>query len=139
MEDYGDIAVHLNDPVITDSDIDTYIGDILIDYDQKSLTLDFVKREFDVNSIEEFNQYCKEKVTDSKELQILIKARNDVLNSMIGKCEFSLDKYVVSKYSLDVVKFYEDQAYLSDMELEYYVDNILNMSKDDFYTMCYED
>ena len=57
----------------------------LIDYDQESLTLDFVQREFDVNSIEEFHEYAKGKAMDSKDTEIMINARNEILDTLIGK------------------------------------------------------
>lgn len=139
ITDYSDISITVEFPEISDDDVQEYIEDLLKIYGQESLTLDFIKEQFDIHSIDSFYEYIFERVKNRKETDIIFQTRGKLLNLLISTSTFQLDDNAVATYSLSIIKSYEEEANLYDMPLDSYISEVLNISEDEFYYMCFND
>jgi hypothetical protein len=136
---YKNISFQLDNPIIEESEVDAYIDNILNDYNQEKLTKEFVREQFDLNSIAEFSRFAKKEVKESKNIDFILKTRKEILETIITSCKFSLNRNEVSEYALNSVDYYEEIAMLSNMNLDEYIEKILKLKKDEFYNMCYDE
>lgn len=139
LADYRGLNIKLRKMTASESDIENYISNMLEDYGKTELSAEFIKKEFDMNSMEEFYQYVKEEVIVAKEVQEHTSARKQIREQLITGSDFNLDQNNIAKYSLEIVESYEEEAYLYNMELEEYVNKELHMTDEEFYQMCYEE
>lgn len=81
----------------------------------------------------------RDNLLEEKKIQAILEAREEIMDNLLSKCRFSLDKEEVAAYSQNIVHNYESQAMLYDMELEQYREDILGYTKKEFYEVCYEE
>lgn len=139
IADYEDILIKLDDPTPTQDDINTYIQDLLLENNLEELSVEWVQDKFKVESINEFNRYVIDKLKTNAKIDALIAARNEVMNDLIRDSKFSIDKASVAKYSIEIVQSYANEASLSGLSLDNYIEQSLNMSEEEFYSMCYKE
>lgn len=139
LPNYRELSIIVKNPFIEETEVNAYIDRIRKDFGIQELSLDFVKQEFHVASLEEFYDKVKERISEGKEVDALISARNQAKDILINESRFQLDQKVVAQYSLEVVKSYEDEAFLNNMTLDDYINTKLKMGKKEFYSMCYEE
>ena len=139
LPDYSDIHVELTPVTVTEQEVKEYVDEILEDYGKKALTAEFVKEEFDVDSIEDYYQKVREELKTSKEVEEATTLRNSIMKTLINDSNFSLNRDKVASYSIEIVKSYETEASFYDMSLDKYVEQELKMTKKEFYDMCYNE
>ena len=138
IEDYNDIRYYLSIPEVSKLDVDNYIDEILSKYEQCELTDEFVLEKFNCRTTDEFYDFVYNKLIQEKKIDIVIETRNQILNELIRSARFKLDKEEILEYSLEIVEAYEAEAILYNMSLEDYCKQVLNMTYEDFFDMCYE-
>ena len=136
---YSDISYHLDTPYLTEEEINEYEDTIKRDYGVEEFTLDFMQDYFEVSSYEEFREYLSTRALNSKKITDLLKCREDIMNKLVGKVKFNLDEDEIAKYSLEIVKKYEELARIDGLTIEEYCVNELQISYDNFFEMCYEE
>lgn len=139
LADYGDIHIKLETPIISDEEINTHIEKTLKEYNKDELTDVFVKEVFEFESVEKYKENLMEELLEEKKIELLIEARNAVLDEIINTSNFELDVDTVSQYSLEIVDGYEMEAYIYGLSLEEYIKEVLDVSYDDFFDICYEE
>lgn len=102
------------------------------------LTDSFVKENFDMFTVQEYYDSCKKKLQDEKKREAEKIAEKEILQIIMGNCEFSVDQYDVAEYSMSFVKEQEQLAYVYNLDLNTYVEEILKQQLDEFYQKCYE-
>lgn len=102
------------------------------------LTDEFVKEKMGMNSIEEYYEECKnllisEKIDVEKE-----SLKTTLFQELIDKSSFLLGEKEVVQFALRYVESEEQLAYVHGLNLEEYIQTVLNENKDDFFHRCYE-
>ncbi len=110
-----------------------------INYFQKyELTEQLVQEKYGLSNIEEYYQMCKRNLILEKEDDARRRAEKSLFSSIIDLCEFSIDREEIAKYSMDFIQVEEDIAYVYDMDLNTYAEQILNKDIDEFYQEYYD-
>lgn len=102
------------------------------------LTDAFVKEKFNVDTVEEYYRDCEKVIKEGKLEEEKRKKEKELFLSIIQSCEFTLDKNEVAEYSLKYVEEYQKLAEVYGLELEEYIEKILNRDVEQFYQECYE-
>ena len=102
-----------------------------------TLTDEFVKEKFNINTVEEYYRYCKKLIQEQKLEEEKLKREKELFLSIIDICKFTIDKNEIAKYSMRYVDESEKLAEIYDLTLEEYVENVLGKSLDKFYQECY--
>ncbi len=98
---------------------------------------EFVQRELDCNSVEEFYKKQRKRAEKEKK-QIVYKDKTDALfDKITSQCEFEMDKEEIADYAVHFVYDYEQLAYVQDISLEQYAKKN-GMTLDELYQNCYE-
>ena len=139
LNDYKDIHIYLKNPVISQVEVEKYIEEELKDYEQNEITDDFVKINFNCDTVEQYKQKIMQNLTEEKKIEIIVDARKQVMDKLLELSTFSLNKDEIMEYSLDIIQGYEMEAYLYDMSLSDYSEKILKIPYDKFFEMCYEE
>lgn len=139
LPDYSNIRAELTPVTVTEQEVKEYVDEILDIYGRETLSDDFVKKELEANSIEDYYQDVKRELMAGKEVEVLMRVRNRIIDNLIKDSVFSLPEDNVAKYSVEIVKSYENEALVYQMELEEYIDQELQMTKKGFFDMCYNE
>lgn len=137
--DYTDISYELSSPEISDDEIQEYIESVKTEYAIENLTDAFVSEKFECDSVGEFNEVIESKLLEQKKVEMILSTRQRINEELLNRSTFDLNADIVAQYSLEVVNSYETDAYLYGMTLEEYCSNILEVSYDDFFELCYEE
>ena len=103
------------------------------------LTKKFVKDNYNLNSIEEYYKYVNTILQEQKENENYRNININILNTVCECYDLEIDKEDVADYSVDIVNKYKEYAYIDGISLETYINNVLNMSQEEFYQMCYDE
>lgn len=139
IAEYDRLQIKLPEVSVSKKEIQESIDELLDIYGEKSISEDFVKKELEMNSVQEYYESVRKELTAGKRNQEFISARNKAMDYLIKESKFVLDKESVAEYSVEIVDSYETEAYLYDMELERYVTEELQMTEDEFFEECYRE
>lgn len=65
--------------------------------------------------------------------------KNQIMEDLIKKSDFEMNQDVVAQYAMGSVYAYEEEARMKGVSLDEYIKCDLNLNKEDFYEMCYEE
>ena len=139
IAEYDRLQIELPEVSVSKKEIQESIDELLDIYGEKSISEDFVKKELEMNSVQEYYESVRKELTAGKRNQEFISARNKAMDYLIKESKFVLDKESVAEYSVEIVDSYETEAYLYDMELDRYVAEELQMTEDEFFEECYRE
>lgn len=103
------------------------------------LTRDFVYDNYGYETVDAYYQYVNDTLFKQKEAENQIQMQTELLHQVSDCFDLDIEKEKVAQYSVDIVDTYKEYAYLDGLSLEEYISDELNMTKDDFYQMCYEE
>lgn len=132
--DYSRVEYFLTVPEIDINEVVEYINDkkILSSNALKAHMYDSI-----INYSETIFRLALYRLSEQKKVQMIISVREEVIQLLIDGSEFELNKYEIAEYSLEIVHYYESLAYLYDLSLEEYCNEVLKISYNDFFDMCY--
>lgn len=139
IDGYDDVLYEISVPTVVEAEVNNYIETIKSNYGVDTITEDFVKEQFNFNSLDAFHQSIYSKLLEQKKVAAVINARKIIMEQLIDKCEFTLDKEEISNYSLEIVNSYETEAALHNMSIEEYCEKNLQISYNDFFDKCYSE
>ena len=99
---------------------------------------DFVQKKMGLNSVEEYYEKCKEDLKKEKIREEKENIKRKLWENIGNECEFSFDMEEIAQYSLKYAEIQKQMADIYEMDLDTYVQNVLEKSKDDFFNDCYE-
>ncbi len=102
------------------------------------LSEEFVQEKMGMETIEEFYEFCYNKVYRDKQQQQKQIAEQKLWESIFELCEYSLDKEEIAAYSLYLIEGKEKIAYAYNLTLEEYIKDILQKQESAFYEEQYE-
>ena len=132
--DYSQVEYFLTIPEIDINEVVEYIND------KKILSSNALKvHMYDsmINYSETIFRLALYRLSEQKKVQMIISVREEVIQLLIDGSEFELNKDEIAEYSLEIVHYYESLAYLYDLSLEEYCNEVLKISYNDFFDMCY--
>ncbi len=65
--------------------------------------------------------------------------KKQIMKDLIKKSDFEMNQEAVAQYAMGSVYAYEEEARMKGVSLDKYINDDLNLCKEDFYEMCYED
>ena len=136
---YDDFYMYLEIPDVTQSEIDSYIEKVLEDYGQGGLSEEFIKEEFECESVVEYKKSVAESLLEEKKVDILIEKRAEIMDKLIENSEFSINSDQVVEYSVSIVRAYETEASLFNMSMKEYSEEKLKIPYDSLFDQCYEE
>lgn len=139
LADYKNIHEKLAPIEVSKRDLEDRIKEILDTYGQKSVSLEFIEKEFGINTIKEFYELEKKKIIEEREVEELVLTRNNIMDNLIKNSTFSLDINNVAEYSLEIVEANLNEALCYGMELESYIREEMQMSEEEFFEISYEE
>lgn len=102
------------------------------------LTDAFVRQYYDADSTSEYLEKLEKSLTTEHTNSSFLQAQNNILQDLVDKSKFDLDKKQVTDYSMKVVNSYVNEAYLYNKDLKTYYTENLNMSESEFFDNCYK-
>ena len=139
LAEYDSLQIELPEVTVSEEEIQENIDELLDIYGEERVSEDFVKKELEMNSVQEYYESVRKELAAFKRNQELVSARNKVMDALIKGSKFALDKESVAEYSVEVVDSYETEAYLYDMELGKYIEEELQMTEEEFFEKCYQE
>ena len=89
-------------------------------------------------TIDECYAFCYNDIFTSKEKQEKINKEKDLFLSIFELCDYSLNEEEIAKYSMYLIETQEQLASFYNLELELYINEVLQKNVDDFYQEYYE-
>ena len=118
--------------------IEWVVKELLVCHEQ-SLTDEFVKQQMGYESVVAYKESVKKQLeNEERKLNIKEQIRN-IINKEISVSKFVMDEEQVLEYAVEYVKTYKELANINNMTLEMYIKEVLNISEDNFYDLCYEE
>lgn len=136
---YDDIEYNLKIPEITKEDIESEIRNENSDVELAHITDEYVLDNHNCNTVKEYYDKVYDELIKKEKIDMIIAARQKVINELIELSDFYIDEDAAVDYCMDIIYGYEQEAMLYNMQLEEYCIQILNISYDDFFDMCYEE
>lgn len=136
--DYSNISYDLKTPNVSNDEIADYIESLKEDYENE-MTDDALIKELGLKNIDDLNDYARNNLIEEKKISDILATRDNIIGKLLAICKFDMDVDEVANYSLAVVESYETQAYLYNLSLEEYSEQILNVPYDEFFDTCYEE
>ena len=128
-----------NNVTVTESDIISYLTPLLDNANPlESLNDEFVINNTSYQNVNEYLNYVNKYLYLVKQNELYFSHKTDFINSIINSSVFSLNEEDILRHSAYIVKSYEQMAQSFNMSLEEYY-SAQNYSKDQFYTMCYNE
>ena len=108
-------------------------------YPELSINSQFVKEHYDCDSIEEFNSYIHDLVYAEKKNNRDMYSYNNILDLLCQNSTFTINKRELNSIYNQLVSRHEQVAGMYDISLDEYISEVLNISKLEFYKLCYLD
>ncbi len=137
--EYDDIEYNLKIPEVTQEDVEQEIRNKNDNIEVAQLTNGYVLEKYDCNTIQEYYEKVYDELIEKEKIDMIIAARQKVINKLIDLSEFYIDEDEAVDFCMDIIYGYEEEAMLYNMQLEEYCTQVLNVSYDDFFDMCYEE
>lgn len=137
LADYGDLIIDLYNPKVSYEEILAEIREQYGIDDKQVLSNELIMNEYNCDSIEEVYKKVESRLLERKKVQLIVGARETVLNELISNSKFELDEDEIIKLALENVKAYEVDATLYDMELRVYCEKVLNITYGELFNTCY--
>lgn len=102
------------------------------------LTNEFVQQNMGIETVEKYYENCKKILQDEKLSVAKRKLEEAMLKKIIDKSKFELDKEEIARFSLQYVETEKQFAYVYGLDLEEYIEIILNEDREEFFQRCYE-
>lgn len=113
------------------------------DYYLPEVTNQFVIENYNEEGLKttnDFYSWIKNKAYENKRSEYIFDIRNEIRDAIIKRSKFTIDDGEVAEYAVDIYKKYEQIAFLCGYEnIEDYCKNELNLTKDEFLSMCCEE
>lgn len=103
---------------------------------QPKLTDKFVQKNYGLKSVEAFYEYKKEHIIKEKELEQINQKREDIIQELIEKSSFNLDRNFILNYAEVIYYEYKDMAAGYGRSIEEFVRDFFNENMDQFYERC---
>ena len=97
-----------------------------------------VREYFNADSVSDYLASLRDSLNNENRSAAILGAQDDILEELIDKCKFDMDKQQVTDYSVSVVNSYVDEAYLYNKDLKTYYTEDLHMSEKQFFDSCYK-
>ena len=98
----------------------------------------FVHQYSDADSTSEYLKDLEESLAAEHISISLLQAQNNILQDIVDKSKFDLDKKQVTDYSMKFVNSYVNEAFFYNKDLKTYYTENLNMSENEFFDSCYK-
>ena len=102
------------------------------------LTDQLVQDKYSLNSVEEYYDSCRKFILNERIRIEKEREKEALLEKIMKESKFSLNKEEISKFSLQFVEIEKNLASIYELDLDTYINTILNTSKDIFFQKCYE-
>lgn len=108
-------------------------------YIKCKLTDDFVKKEFEQNSVKEYKEYVSEQIKESKLQEWRMEKEEEIFAAIIENSDITINEEEVASYALAIVDKYKQISDINGYEQisDYVQENGKTM--DEFYQICYEE
>lgn len=136
---YDDILVKLEIPNISEKEISLYINEQLKNTGIDQLTDECVQKYFNCDNIAAYKEKVIQTLINQKKTELIMAARQQVMDELIDRSSFDIAYNAVEKYSLQIIENYKNEAYLYGMDLTEYTENVLKITYDDFFELAYEE
>ncbi len=103
------------------------------------LTRDFIYDNYGYETMDAYYRYVRDTLLKQKEAESRIQMHTEILHKVSECFDLDIEKEKVAKYSIAIVNTYKEYAYLDGMSLQEYIKDVLNMTEDGFYHMCYQE
>lgn len=135
--DYRSVSIKLDTPTVTDADFEKYYNDEL-KYDD-SLSDQIIQEQFGYNNINEYKKALREEYEEHLRIVEIFSAREEILDYLIANSKFELDEEEVANYAKEIVFMSKNEAIMNGYDdLDEYIENELNISKEQFFSQCTE-
>lgn len=105
----------------------------------EQLTTDFVKKNYNLNTIEEFYVYVKKLIKEEREAEVLHEAQENVITKLIKTSKFNLNKDAIVDYALTIYNDYAEMAISYGSSIEEFIKDFFGETIDIFYERCYSE
>ncbi|MBD5089004.1 MAG: hypothetical protein HDT30_09400 [Clostridiales bacterium] len=103
---------------------------------QPQLTDKFVQENYGLKNIEEFYEYEKNCILEEKKAEQINEKREDIMEELIEKSIFNMDRNYLLDYAEVVYHEYEDMATGYGSSIEEFIKDFFNENLDEFYERC---
>lgn len=100
------------------------------------LTDKFVQKNYGLKSVEAFYEYKKEHIKEEKETDLINQKREDIIEELIEKSSFNMDRNYILDYAEVVYHEYKDMATGYGSSIEEFIKDFFNENLDQFYERC---
>lgn len=107
-------------------------------FETVQLTDEFVNENMEVDTVEEYYAKCEKFLYNEKLYVEREKIKKQLLEEIIDNSEFLLNVNEVAQFSLQYVMAEEQFATVYGMDLEEYMESILEENREEFFEHCYE-
>lgn len=108
-------------------------------YIKCKLTDNFVKKEFEQNSVKEYKEYVSEQIKENKLQEWRMEKEEEIFAAIIENSDITINEEEVASYALAIVDKYKQISDINGYEQisDYVQENGKTM--DEFYQICYEE
>lgn len=134
--DYSALKLKIDIPVISEEEYQSNFVSETEHYGE--LSEERVREEFGYDTIEQYKAEIDRRYLEHRKVEIILRARNEIIDSLLGDAKFELDEDEVANYSKRMVYKEENLSILFGYDsFEDYLRYELEVTKEQFLRNCY--
>lgn len=100
------------------------------------LTDKFIQKNYGLKNVQEFYEYKKQHIIEEKEKELINQGREDIIEELIEKSTFNMDRNHTIDYAEVIYNEYKDMAIGYGCSIEEFIKDFFGENLEEFYERC---
>ena len=105
----------------------------------EQLTDEFVQKNYDLHTVEEFKAYVKRLIKEERESEVLNETQDNIITNLCQTSKFDLDKDAVLDYAVTIYNEYVEMALSYSSSMVDFAEDFFGETINEFYERCYSE